>query len=133
MAGRRGLLEELDRTAVVTRRARQALRVDQRQPVRAFARAGIGGVLDAAQSFAVGSAVEQHRAVPGFGVGVAGGEGAKRGLGGGEIAGAIGRDRGAQRRRDVVGIDLLAARNTAGGEQRREQRHPQRDHFVLKV
>ena len=82
VAGRGGLLEEFDGSAVVARRAGQALGVDQRKPMGAFARAGVGGVLDVAQSFAVGAAVEQDGAQPGLGVGVARRERAKCGLGG---------------------------------------------------
>ena len=133
MAGRGSLLEEFDCPLLVARRARQALRVDQRQPVGAFARAGVGGVLDVAQAFAVGAAVELDGAQPGLGIGVFCGERTKSGLGAGEIAGAIGLDRRAQSGRDIGRAGLLAVRDAARGEQRREQRHSQRDHFVLKV
>jgi hypothetical protein len=90
-------------------------------------------VLDVAQSFAIGAAVELDCPQPRFGIGVARCARTKGGFGGGEIAGAIALDRGAQRRRDIGRADLLAVRDAAYGEQRREQRYPQRDHFVLKV
>ena len=54
-------------------------------------------------------------------------------LGGAKIAGAIGGDRRTQRRRHVGRRVLLSARGAGRGKQHREQRHPQRDHLVLKL
>ena len=77
MAGGRGLLEQLDARGRRCAACRQALRVDQCQPMGAFAGAGVGGVLERLQAFAVVAAIEQHGAEPGLGVGIVGGEGAK--------------------------------------------------------
>ena len=133
VACRGGLFEELEGLGVVARRAGQTFRIDQGQPMRAFARAGIGRMLDMAQPLAVGAAVEQHGAKPGLGVGIARRERAERCLGGGEIAGMIGGDGCLQRRRHIVRRCLLSARGAGYGEQRRKQRHSCRDHLVLKV
>ncbi len=132
VSGRRGLLEQVERARLVARRAGKALCVDDGQAMRALARAGVGGALDVAQAIAIGAAIEQHGAEPRLGIGIARHQRSERRLRRAEIAGAIGGDGRAQRRRHV-GRVLLRERGTADGNRRRKHRHPQHRHFVLKV
>ena len=110
VAGRGGLLEQLGRPVVVARHAGEALRVGQGQPVRAFARTGIGGMLYVAQAIAIRATIDQHRAEPCFGIGVAWGQRAQSRFGSSQVAGAIGRHGGTQGWRDVGAGILLSAR-----------------------
>ena len=62
--------EQLDRARLVARRAAIAIGKDQRQTMGAFSRAGIGGLLDQPQAFALGAAFHEDGTQPRRGVGV---------------------------------------------------------------
>jgi hypothetical protein len=132
MPSRRRLLEQVERPRFVAWRAGEALGVDDGEPMRAFARASIGGALDMVEGIAIGAAIEQHGAEPGLGIGVARRHRPERRLRRAEIAGAIGRHGRAQRRRDV-GRVLLRKHGAARGNRCRKHRHAQHFHLVLKV
>jgi hypothetical protein len=100
--------------------------------MRALVGACIGGALDVAQRVACETAIEQHGAEPGLGIGIAPRHRPERRLRRAEIAAAIGGDGRAQRRRHV-GRVLLCERGTARGKHCRKHRHAQHRHFVLKV
>ena len=133
MAGGGGLFEELGGPLVVAWRAGQALGEDQRQPVCAFAGAGVRCVLKGTQRLAVFSAIEQDDTKPCLGVGIARREPPQVPFCRREIARAIGRDGHAQRRRNIGAVAGLGVRDGARGKQRHDQRRSRRDHFVLKV
>ena len=90
-------------------------------------------MLDQPQSFRCCAALDQDCSEPGFGVGRT--LRAQGLFGCRHVSLTVGRHSGAQRRRDVRCIGVLSfgcgARELKPDEQRRNQRHPCGDHFVL--
>jgi hypothetical protein len=132
MAGRGGLLEELERARLVARRAGESLRVDQRQTMCALGGASIGGPLNVAQAIAVTAAIEQDCAEPRLGIGIARRHRPEGSLRRAKITGTISDDGRTQIRSNIRAV-LLCARDAARGDRRRKQRHVSHDHLVLKV
>ncbi len=143
MAGLGRLLEELGRALVVARDAGLPFGENEAEPVIGFARSRIGGVLKRLHRLLGLAAIEQHHTQPGFGIGVARGVGPEGLFGGYEIAGPVGRNPLAHRRR-IGALVRLRLHRCIREDERPRQRSPKRpptrhdkrgarDHFVLKV